>query len=114
MSSLTIRVPPTNFFRSSFYTGNTSKLLRVVFQRGDFDSVKDVCNVTLVISPSVIRSKLVRRTGIEGNVMMRGGATPDALAKLGTIFKDRVVALRSFEQILNDRLNFQTETIGKW
>jgi len=46
--------------------------------------------------------------------MIREGGTIADLNKLGEQYKDKVLALRSFEQVLNEQLGYQTISIGKW
>lgn len=63
---------------------------------------------------SFLTGNTLRRTGIEGNEMVREGGSLARLSRLGNFISDKVEALRSFEQVLSESHGFQTESIGKW
>lgn len=54
----------------------------------------------------------MRRTGVEGNTMIKPGGAISHLEKLGNHFKAKVDALRSFEQILVEHAGYEAVSIG--
>jgi len=69
-------------------------------------------HITYTSGASFLTGNTLRRTGVEGNTMVKKGGSLSALRQIGAQFAQKVQNIRTFEQILVEQGTYTVSPFG--